>query len=84
MIPRGAYYVCMNESEPRGNQDGLKIRQMREAAGLTVTELAERIGVVPGSLSNIELGNKPASLGILIRIARELNGSVDALLKDAA
>ena len=74
----------MNEAAPRGNQDGLKIRQMREAAGLTVTELAERIGVVPGTLSNIELGNRAASLGMLIRIARELNKSVDTLLKDAA
>lgn len=57
---------------------------MREAAGLSVTELADRIGVVPGSLSNVELGNKPASLTMLIRIARELNKSVDTLLRDAA
>jgi XRE family transcriptional regulator, fatty acid utilization regulator len=74
----------MNESEPRGNQDGDKIRQLRKDAGLTVTELAERIGVVPGTLSNIELGNKPAGLGLLIRIAKELGKQLDTLVKVAA
>ena len=84
MIPRGAYYVYMNESEPRGNQNGAEIRRLRLAAGLTVTELATRIGILPGTLSNIELGNKPVSLDLLIRIARELNKPVDSLLRVAA
>jgi transcriptional regulator with XRE-family HTH domain len=74
----------MNKSEPRGNQDGDKIRQLREAAGLSVTELAVRIGVVPGTLSNIELRNKAASLTLLIRIAKELDEQIDALIRVAA
>lgn len=68
-----------------GNQDGAKIRQLRKEAGLTVTALATRVGINPQSLSNIELGYKPAGLGVLIQIARELGQPVDGLIaQDAA
>jgi transcriptional regulator with XRE-family HTH domain len=74
----------MTQKEPCGNQDGDRIRQLRKDAGLSMPALAERVGMHPQSLRNIEEGRKPAGLGMLIRIARELNSRVDALLRDAA
>jgi len=74
----------MNQKEPRGNQDGAKIRKLREDAGLTVSQLAARVGVGGPTLSNIELGTRPASLGLLIRIARELEKPLDSLVRVAA
>jgi XRE family transcriptional regulator, fatty acid utilization regulator len=69
---------------PQGSQDGDKIRKLREDAGLTVAELAARVGIGAPSLSNIELGVRPASLAVLIRIARELGKRLDVLVKVAA
>ena len=75
----------MKQTEtPQGSQDGDKIRKLREDAGLTVTELAARVGIGAPSLSNIERGVRPASLGTLIRIAKELNEQLDTLVKAAA
>lgn len=78
----------MNETgqrERRGSQDGDKIRELRKNAGYpTATAFAKRLGIQTNSLINIERGNKAASLAVLIRIASELDTSVDALLKDAA
>lgn len=71
--------------ETLGNQDGDKIRALRKNAGYaTATAFAHRLGIKPNSLINIERGNKAASLDMLIRIASELDTSVDSLLKAAA
>lgn len=63
-----------------GCQDGRKIRRLR--GDRTVAWLAGRVGITPQSLSNIELENKPASISVIIGIARELGVSVDAIIKD--
>jgi transcriptional regulator with XRE-family HTH domain len=66
-----------------GFQNGTAIRQLREERGYrSVKSLAARVGLKPQSLSNIELGNKPASIAVLMRIARELRVPVTRLLKD--
>lgn len=73
------------QREPLGSQDGAKIRTLRRDAGYrTATAFAERLGIKPQSLINIERGNRPASLAMLIRIASELETSVDDLLREAA
>lgn len=78
----------MNETggrETLGSQDGAKIRALREGAGdSTATAFAKQLGIKPQSLINIERGNRPASLAMLIRIASELETSVDDLLREAA
>lgn len=78
----------MNESAERerlGLQDGDKIRELRKSAGYsTATAFARQLGIKPNSLINIERGNKAASLAMLLRIAQELDMSVDDLLKEAA
>lgn len=65
-----------------GCQDGREIRRLREQRDRTVTWLAGRVGIKPQSLSNIELGTKPASVAVIVAIARELGVSVDAIIKD--
>ena len=71
--------------EKFGSQDGEKIRALRKVAGYaTATAFAERLGIKPQSLINIERGNRPAGLAMLIRIAGELGTSVDDLLREAA
>lgn len=78
----------MNEGAERerlGLQDGDKIRQLRKDAGYrTATAFAHQVGIKPQSMINIERGNRPASLATLIRIASELETSVDDLLREAA
>ena len=67
-----------------GCQNGAAIRRIREERELSALDLAERVGIRRRSLYNIELGNKPAGLAVLVRIARELNVKVNEILKDDA
>lgn len=67
-----------------GCQRGKRIRQLREGRDWSVTELAGRVRITPQSLSNIELGNKPAGVATLIAIARELDVPLDEIvIKDS-
>ena len=61
---------------------GNRIRELRKRAGLTQIELAERIGLSQGQLSNLENGDRSLSLEWLRRIARALNCAVADLLDD--
>ena len=73
------------QHDTAGHHDGSKIRELRKEAGYpTASAFARQLGISPQSLINIERGKKPASLAMLIRIARELDSSVDSLLKVAA
>lgn len=73
------------QQDGAGHHDGDKIRELRQQAGFrTASAFARQIGITPQSMSNIERGKKAASLEMLIRIARELDSSVDSLLKVAA
>jgi transcriptional regulator with XRE-family HTH domain len=65
-----------------GCQDGAAIRRIREERNRTPADLAASVGIRRQSLYNIELGNKPAGLAVLVRIARELRVPVDRILKD--
>lgn len=67
---------------PNGSQDGNAIRRYREERHLSVTALAARIGIRRQSLSNIELGTKPASAAVLVKIARELKVPLDEIVKE--
>ncbi|RCV51177.1 helix-turn-helix domain-containing protein [Marinitenerispora sediminis] len=59
-------------------QNGPAIREFREQLRrLSVTELAKRVGVTPGAISNIETETKKVSIELLNRIA-------DALMVDLA
>ena len=74
-----------------GFQDGDAIRKLREERAYfseraqrghwSIKAVARRVGITPQSLSNIELGNKPASLAVLIRISRDLGVPVDQVIR---
>ncbi len=64
--------------------DGLKIRRLREAAGLTEKELGDRAGVSNHMISFIERELRSPSADKLKRIADTLGVTVDELYKDTA
>lgn len=60
--------------------NGAAIRALRRAYGLKVYELANRAGITDGYLSNIELGYKNASPGVLRRIAEAVGVPLAAIV----
>lgn len=72
------------EPHDRRRMSGAKIRRMRESLGLTREELADRIGVKPSTLHNVELGHQrlgPAATTALKQLASRgkdgLSGKLD-------
>jgi transcriptional regulator with XRE-family HTH domain len=59
---------------------GQRIARLRKAQGLTQTELAQRIGIVQGLVSDYELGNLRLSAEMAVRFAQALKVSTDELL----
>jgi|GEM_PF-1062550 len=64
--------------------NGRKIREMREAKGLSVTGLAEKVYISQTAMTHIELEVKPPSVIVLQRIAGVFGLAVDDLLKEDA
>lgn len=60
--------VVMQETELLGK----RIRELRRASELTQEQLAERVGMSPKYLSNVERGRENVGLDKLFRIARAL------------
>ena len=59
---------------------GLRIRDIRSQKNISQKELGARVGLERNSLSNIECGNAHPSLDALIRIAEELDVSLDYIV----
>lgn len=59
---------------------GERVRTARTASGMTVRELARRIGVSPSHVSQVERGIGAFSVPALYAVARELDVSMHALL----
>jgi transcriptional regulator with XRE-family HTH domain len=53
-------------------QFGQRLREVREGAGLSQTELAHQVGLSRGSIANIEVGRQRPPLHFLVLLAREL------------
>jgi transcriptional regulator with XRE-family HTH domain len=72
---------------PHGSIDlrslGQRLRDGREARGLSLRELARRIGVSPSLISQIERGLVAPSVGTLWSLASELGLAIDGLFSDA-
>jgi len=64
------------------NTLGVRVRNHRESAAISVRELARRIGVSPSLISQIEHGRVTPSVDTLYRIANELGLSVDSFFSD--
>jgi XRE family transcriptional regulator, regulator of sulfur utilization len=63
---------------------GGTIRQLREQRGLSMAELARRVGCYYQTLANIEYGHRNPSRAMLHLIARELETDVATIEKAAA
>lgn len=61
-------------------ESGLRIRTLREAAGLTRQSFSEQIGVSVEALRKIENGNNGGKIDTLILIAEQLQVSLDYLV----
>jgi len=59
---------------------GRAVKHQREAAGLSLRMLAERSGVSPSMISDIERGAKSPTVTTLVRLAQALGVSAAALL----
>ena len=62
---------------------GVRIRSSREAASISVRELARRIGVSPSHVSQVERGLASFSVRALYKVASELGMTMDSLFGDA-
>lgn len=61
-----------------------KIRKLRQNAQLSQNELAIRMGVTQGAVSQWETGESNPQVGALPELARALGCSIDELYDDAA
>lgn len=61
---------------------GKRIKIARIRTGLTQENVADRIGITPQHVSNIETGNSSVSLTTLVAIANLLGTTMDELLCD--
>jgi transcriptional regulator with XRE-family HTH domain len=62
---------------------GRRVAKLREAAGLTQAEVAERIGMSRSSVANIEGGRQPVYLDMVPILARALRCRIVDLLPAA-
>lgn len=61
---------------------GKRIAKKRKAQNITQTALAEAVGVTTAFISQIEGGSRNPSYGIMLKIAHELDASVESFLSD--
>jgi transcriptional regulator with XRE-family HTH domain len=61
---------------------GQKIKELREAAGLGLRELARRADVSPSYLSEIEAGESEPTASKIQRISAALKVRIDKMLPD--
>jgi len=69
-----------NGSAPEYGEMGDRMRSIRQARGLSLRGLAERLGVSPSLISQVETGRAKPSVSTLYAIANELGISLDELL----
>lgn len=70
----------MREKKEINRQVGARIRQAREASGLTQERFAELVGISPQNVSCVERGLAGVSLTVLKRMCEILSVSSDQLL----
>lgn len=70
-------------STPELKALGQSVRELREAAGLTLTEVSSRCGLSREALDCIERGERDLKLLELAAVAAALNTTTEALLARA-
>ncbi|RKT55595.1 helix-turn-helix domain-containing protein [Saccharothrix australiensis] len=67
-------------AQDRNARVGLRLRAAREAAKMSLREMARRVGLSPSFVSQVELGRAAPSVGTLYAMVRELGLSLDSLM----
>lgn len=62
---------------------GERLKEVRERAGLTQKELAERAGIYPTTLSKLERGQSEPAWPLVLALARVLNVPADVFRPEA-
>lgn len=62
---------------------GAAVRAQREAAGLSLRDLAERAGTTAGAVSLVERGDRAPSLRMAAALAAALGVGLDPLLEES-
>lgn len=70
----------MSDEKPAKTPDGLAavgayLRFLREVAGISVAEIADKVGIDPSQIWRIEKGKSDARSSILFRFIKAVNGS---------
>lgn len=90
-VERERHWIDAKSTEARQKHDtrvqhiAALLRDAREAAGLSLTELAERTGITRQAISRIESGdNRNSTLSTIVRMAEALNKEWAIELPDVA
>lgn len=67
----------MNERIRIGN----RLRELREAQGLTTTQLGEKCGLSHSTISKLENGRWSASIDMLSRVCEALGAKVEIVIR---
>jgi transcriptional regulator with XRE-family HTH domain len=65
-----------------GDLFGERLRALREAAGLTQTELGKKAGVSQNAISNLEAGKRQPQWAVVVKLARALGVATDAFVEE--
>jgi len=60
----------------------IKLKELRENAGLSQSGLAKELGIVQGTVGNWESGIREPNFKMVKKIARYFNITVDELIED--
>lgn len=80
--PIGTATGIANDADVTAAALGRKVRELRQAARLSATELARRANVSQGMISQIESGQATPSISTLVGIARALDARVADFFDD--
>ncbi|EHY91137.1 helix-turn-helix domain-containing protein [Saccharomonospora azurea] len=72
------------EAEHAAPQLGQRLRAAREAANISLREMARRVHLSPSFISQVELGRATPSVGTLYAIVTQLGLSLDSLMAEHA
>jgi len=62
--------------------DGEKLRRLRVGQALSQQELERMTGIAQSTISNLELGNRPARLSTIRKLAEALNVEPTELMQE--
>lgn len=75
----GSYRILLEGIESMG-EFHTRLTALRVQRGLSKRELADVVGIGPGTISHLEMNRRKPSIELAIRLAKELDVSLDVLM----